>query len=66
MTKIKIRLGLLHRLSLQEYLAHEVCKHILRIEAKLFGRTDCPTPFGALQGKMYARKISFKLDPTPT
>ena len=29
MTKIKLRLGLLHRLSLQEYLAHEVCKHFL-------------------------------------
>ena len=29
MTKIKLRLGLLHGLSLQEYLAHEVCKHIL-------------------------------------
>ena len=29
MAKIKLRLGLLHGLSLQEYLAHEVCKHIL-------------------------------------
>ena len=32
---------------------------ILRIEAILFERTDCPTPFGALQRKMYARKISW-------
>ena len=29
MRKNKLRFGLLHRLSLQEYLAHEVCKHFL-------------------------------------